>query len=30
MDKIAFKNPYRFVAADIPWRRDHIERERLA
>jgi hypothetical protein len=30
MDKIAFDNPYRFVAANIPWRRDHIERESLA
>jgi hypothetical protein len=30
MDKIAFNNPYRSVAANIPWRRDHIERESLA
>jgi hypothetical protein len=30
VDKIAFNNPYRSVAANIPWRRDHIERESLA
>jgi hypothetical protein len=30
MDKIAFNNPYRFVAANIPWRRDLVEKERLA
>jgi hypothetical protein len=28
--KISFNNPYRFVAANIPSRRDLIEKERLA
>jgi hypothetical protein len=30
MDKIAFNDPYRFVAANIPRCGDHIEKESLA
>jgi len=30
MDKIAFDNPYRLPPQNIPWRRDHIGRERPA
>jgi len=30
MEKIAFNNPYRFVAAIIPWRRDLVGKERPA
>jgi len=30
MDKIAFNDPYRFVAAIIPWRRDLVEKKRPA
>jgi hypothetical protein len=30
MEKIAFNDPYRFVAAIIPGHRDLVEKERLA